>query len=707
MATKQVNIDIIAKDKTRMAMRSAQMGIDRVKNSVFNLRNAFLGIGAGFIAKGFLDTAREVERLQVRFKFLFSDVEEGERAFKGLIKFASQVPFSLEEIQRGSANLAVVSKDAKELNTLLKITGDIASASGLDFQTTAEQIQRTFSGGINSADLFRERGVKALLGFEAGVQISAEQSRQHILKAFREGTLSVVGASDEMAKTFDGTLSMIGDKFNLFKMAVMDSAPFDFLKRGAMVLEQELEKNFGSIEKAGESFGKAFVETLKDILMGGAMVLDFFAPMFSFLRKSIVNLIEIAQRVPAPFDTLGIIGFLMLGRKGKALVFLIGGFIDDIRSGLGSILSGMISVEEFANKFTLQKYFDSKEQKEFVKRMEELKLRVEELKTPLTDLEKKQGELGDTSDKSMKTMNAGFDIGIEKSDFFTKKMEKLLEKFDKVNLKAKEFNKTQKNALEGLTGQEPNILPQNIIPDIGLSGSEMNLGSSPKITALQQMADLELEIEKATAIKRLEIAKDTARKEKEIMQQFRNDNLAVIRSGKFQELKLENLSEKQKKELLVTSGRELLNQLATQNKTAFKLNKAISMAEAVQNTARGVTKALGAGNIPMAILIGALGAVQIATIAKTKYQGRRLGGRINKGEPYMVGEAGAEMVVPDAPSTVIPNSKLNSVSQPVTVNFNINTVDARGFNELLVNSRGTIINLINNAVNEKGKMAIV
>ena len=160
MATKQVNIDIIAKDKTRMAMRSAQMGIDRVKNSVFNLRNAFLGIGAGFIAKGFLDTAREVERLQVRFKFLFSDVEEGERAFKGLIKFASQVPFSLEEIQRGSANLAVVSKDAKELNTLLKITGDIASASGLDFQTTAEQIQRTFSGGINSADLFRKEVLK-------------------------------------------------------------------------------------------------------------------------------------------------------------------------------------------------------------------------------------------------------------------------------------------------------------------------------------------------------------------------------------------------------------------------------------------------------------------------------------------------------------------------------------------------------------------
>ena len=35
------------------------------------------------------------------------------------------------------------------------------------------------------------------------------------------------------------------------------------------------------------------------------------------------------------------------------------------------------------------------------------------------------------------------------------------------------------------------------------------------------------------------------------------------------------------------------------------------------------------------------------------------------------------------------------------------TVDARGFNELLVNSRGVIVNMINQAVNEKGRMAIV
>ena len=46
-------------------------------------------------------------------------------------------------------------------------------------------------------------------------------------------------------------------------------------------------------------------------------------------------------------------------------------------------------------------------------------------------------------------------------------------------------------------------------------------------------------------------------------------------------------------------------------------------------------------------------------------------------------------------------------SKPINVNFNINTVDARGFNELLVNSRGVIINMLNSAVNEKGRAAII
>ena len=95
MATKSVNIDIIAKDKTKMAMDKAMNNVDKVKTSVLNLKNAFIGLGAGLVVKSFIDVGKQVESLQIRLKFLFGSVEEGAKAFDVMSKFASRVPFSL------------------------------------------------------------------------------------------------------------------------------------------------------------------------------------------------------------------------------------------------------------------------------------------------------------------------------------------------------------------------------------------------------------------------------------------------------------------------------------------------------------------------------------------------------------------------------------------------------------------------------------
>ena len=100
------------------------------------------------------------------------------------------------------------------------------------------------------------------------------------------------------------------------------------------------------------------------------------------------------------------------------------------------------------------------------------------------------------------------------------------------------------------------------------------------------------------------------------------------------------------------------------------------------------------------------GAIAFGTSLLNRIKSFEKGGRPPVGQPSIVGEKGAELFVPDQAGTVVPNDQLGMGKQ-VTVNFNINTVDARGFNELLVNSRGTIVNLINSAMNEKGKMAIV
>ena len=98
----------------------------------------------------------------------------------GLTNFASRVPFSLDEIQAASGNLAVVAGDADRLSKILEITGNVAAVTGLDFRTAGEQIQRSFAGGISAADIFREKGVRDMLGFKAGATVTAEET----IKAF-------------------------------------------------------------------------------------------------------------------------------------------------------------------------------------------------------------------------------------------------------------------------------------------------------------------------------------------------------------------------------------------------------------------------------------------------------------------------------------------------------------------------------------------
>ena len=186
--------------------------------------------------------------------------------------------------------LLTVADSTDELNQLLAITGDIAAASGLSFVETAGQLQRAFSGGIAAADLFRERGVKALLGFQEGLRYNAEQTKDIITTAFENGTVTIAGASQDMANTFTGQISMISDKFFQFQKQVMDAAPFEFLKSVVEVINQDLQANFCNIEDAATNIGQGFVNATKSAILGSARILDAIKPIFDFVRNSISNL---------------------------------------------------------------------------------------------------------------------------------------------------------------------------------------------------------------------------------------------------------------------------------------------------------------------------------------------------------------------------------------------------------------------------------
>jgi len=84
---------------------------------------------------------------------------------------------------------------------------------------------------------------------------------------------------------------------------------------------------------------------------------------------------------------------------------------------------------------------------------------------------------------------------------------------------------------------------------------------------------------------------------------------------------------------------------------------------------------------------------------------RAKGGPVGGGQAYLVGEKGPELFVPNAGGQIVPNNEMGG--KAVTVNFNISTVDAQGFDELLIRRRATITGIINNALTKQGKQGVL
>lgn len=331
MAQERVQIRLDAVDNTKKAFSG-------IKSSVFNLRNALAGIGIGLFAKSVVDTGKSVEKLGLRFKFLFGSAQEGSRAFDTLLGFASRVPFSLEEIQGASGNLAVVAKDADELAKILEITGNVASVTGLDFQQTAEQIQRSFSGGIASADVFRERGVRSLLGFEAGASATAEETAKRFEEVFGKGG-RFGNATAELATTFEGVLSMLGDKLFKFKKDIADAEFFENFKTQFRLLDEFLIDNEKQLQQIAQSIGKGLASAVRAFGDAVVFVKDNFDTFLEGVRILVgIGLASIVIKVGVAFVTLS--------RSIKVATFSMLAFNTAVKKNLlfiaGSIILGNI-----------------------------------------------------------------------------------------------------------------------------------------------------------------------------------------------------------------------------------------------------------------------------------------------------------------------------------------------------------------------------
>ena len=150
-------------------------------------------------------------------------------------------------------------------------------------------------------------------------------------------------------------------------------------------------------------------------------------------------------------------------------------------------------------------------------------------------------------------------------------------------------------------------------------------------------------------------------------------------------------------------GRGALASLSSHYKAAFALNKSFALKDAIINTYNGVAKALNNPfplNLGFAAIALANGMAQVAAIRSTQF--RANGGPMSAGSPYIVGERGPELVVPNQAANVVPNDQMGGGN--FTINISAN--DTAGFDELLTKRRGTLMNIINQSLNERGRPAL-
>ena len=629
----RLNIDIVARDKSKQALTGLKKNLSGLKNSIFNIRNAFIGLGAGLVIRSIINTGKEIEGLQVRLKFLFGTASEGAKAFDEMAKFASKVPFSLAEIQQGAGVLAVVSKDAEQMAKMMRITGNVAAVTGLDFKTTAEQIQRSMSAGISAADLFRDRGVKAMLGFKAGATVSIEETVAAFDRVFGDGG-KFDGATDELAKTFEGTLSMIGDKIFNFKRVLLEAGFFSELKKQFGDLNKSLEDNAKKLDIIAKKIGKGLAIALKGLADGFIFVknnIDKFA-----LALGVLISLKVATFFYGIVTALNAMTFAMYAFNLATKRNIIFGSIMVFASAMGFLIA---KFKAFKNELNAaedtiaslnasivkwQKIVDSTSTRitQNARKNANLNIKIALEKIRLLKIERDELKLLDTAhmrvraNVPLKDLRTFREIWREVNE---KELEKMKEGFKNIKTTIAEgLNKGIKTFSDTLA--KAIILGENMVETFKKIAQELViniLSAAIELIVLEQLKKI--------------LKEDTLKSEEKITNELRSQTTEMKRQAFWN---------------LVSGG--------------------------------------GGSAMP----------------------GMASGGAVSKGTPYLVGERGPELFVPNSSGQIQQNARGGSGGS-VNVNFNIEAIDSSSFSNVLVENRGIITSIINNALNEKGRRELI
>ena len=726
-------------NQVQRSLNNMDKGFDSLKRTILGVATALGGISIG---KNIIQITARYEDLRTTLSSVTGSAREGAKAFEYVSKFSTQTQFGVEELATTFVKLKSngIEPSTELLTTFTDAaavtTDQIGSLTAItDFYTRSLQSQtvelmdldRLADRGLPVYDILKEklgvsRGELSKFSKEAG-------NTEKIIEALGDGINERFGGATA------ARIQNLSTRLSNFTIALKNSA--DVMGQqfsAALGTGIEQFSNFLSAnDKMMRNIGDSLLKLSVNVLLGTGRILDALAPIFKFVKDGINGLVRFVNQLPPEFQILGMIGFFLVGRGVKLILLAVAALFDEIK---GAMDSSMKFVDNILNKIVrgynrVMTKFGANPLDEVVFGDGAFSSMVDEVNKKFVDF------LGNVTDKINPITFELAGLDPEDTDKYYNTFKKLADKIVEEQKKANEAlnaldDKSTTKDKKPVTTTDPNIKKQEDELKKKFQQLEESLQSEEqreinsfnnRLKILDDYYAGRQHLDSRYAELREKLETQHQAKLKQIQKTAREDEIrknltaqGVLSSDIEKRLELENATRAEQAKFVLDNTVKTFEALGQQNKKAFEAYKAFAVAQAIIDTYKSAQSAFTAlAGIPVvgpvlgfsaAAAAVAAGFARVNAIRSQTYGGRREGGPVTGGSPFLVGEDQPEVFTPRTNGNIIPLDKL-STGKEVNVNFQITTLDAADFQDLLVRERGLIVNIINDAVMEQGREAVV
>lgn len=682
---------------------------DGLAKGAKRLAVAFLGVSTAMagITK-FVSSARTMDVLNAQLVTVTGSADKAARAFAAIEKFTQATPFQVEEVTNAFIKLRNFGLNPSEKS--LMSYGNTASALG----RTLDDIVMATAGAVQGenerlkmlAITTRVMGDEITFTFQ-GVSETMKKTSENIEQyMLRIGNVNFVGAAEERAKSLDGSLSNLEDAWDsLWRSAsrgdVGSELSGQIREISELLKDEDTKEGLKSFFSAGisgithmaESYnmlyteGKRYYTWLASIAAGGRAFDDIEGQKNDIMaldkKRAAEVLLQLGELTKAE-EQASIKRFKALTEESNYLKIKYGLIKEAVKAGVTAPVDDSILSDSKVDGGETEPSMLTGGQS---KRLQEL-----------MDVGKSEVELERQRYESLLAEQAAYEEGLNMSAEQGMQVRAALAVEHQANLREITLGESEK---ADAAQQEIDDLKQKYMTEeeLEVSNYQAKIDRLREFLELSKITKDEFNQMSAIADEEHKVKSEEIDNEKWNKQnQWMQDGLSMA-----------------DKYYAGMQGKDAAN--ARVAIKAMQLlgdaKKRSALKNAIVKGWEGIQEAAAVAPPPANFIPIAIATAQMGASVGGIMGARELGGQVMPEQPYLVGERGPELFVPGNQGNIMNSDKLNRASggqsgqNQVAVNVNIQAMDGASVEQVLDDNRGHIFSMINEAVNDQGRGALV